>query len=215
MIEKRKEKKRSLLDPDRLFWRAVSGFMDLVYVSILWFFCSIPIVTVGAATTAMYSTVVHCIRRGEEGMLHRFFTTFKSEFKTATLSWLTWLAGLLFCLVLGIFLMAQEETVLGMVFRVNLVVTCVVVLGALVWVFPVVSRFEMSFLRLNLTAVKLVFQYFPVTLILGALMIPAAFACYIWMYPVLILPALLSWLFSLYMERIFVRLAPQPEEDLT
>lgn len=213
MNDKKNSIKRSIFDSDRLMWRGISAGMDLVYVSVLWLLCSIPVVTVGAASTALYDTVIHCIRRHEEGLLPRFFSTFKAEFKTATLSWLMWLVGLVLCALLAVYLLSQGDGMQGFLFQINLVVLLVVVVGALVWVFPVLSRFTMNFVGLNIAAVKLVFSHLPATVLMGVLLILAALACYTWLYPVLLLPGLVSLLNSFYMEGTFRKLAEQANTD--
>lgn len=206
MDDKKRKIKRSIFDSDRIVWRGISAGMDLVYASVLWLVCSIPVLTIGAASTALYDTVVHCIRRREEGLLARFFGTFRAEFKTATLSWLMWLAGLVLCALLAVYLLTNGDGAQGFLFRINLVILLVVVVGALVWVFPVLSRFTMGFGGLNLAAVKLVFSHLPATVIMGVLLILSALACYVWLYPMLILPGLAALVNSLYVESIFQKL---------
>lgn len=198
--------KRSVFDPNRLLWRGISAGMDLVYASVLWLVCSIPVVTIGAANTALYDTVAHCIRRGEDGLLGRFFGTFRAEFKTATLSWLMWLAGLALCALLAVYLLTNGDGARGFIFRINLIVVLVVVVGALVWVFPVLSRYTMGFGGLNLAAVKLVFSHLPATVAMGALLALSALVCYAWIYPVLLLPGLVTLLNSYYVENTFQKL---------
>lgn len=212
MDDKKEKVKRSIFDSDRIVWRGIGSGMDLVYVSVLWLVCSIPVVTIGAASTALYDTVVHCIRRREEGLLSRFFSTFRAEFKTATLSWLLWLAGLVLCALLAVYLLANGDGAQGFLFRINLVILLVVAAGSLVWVFPVLSRFTMGFGGLNLAAVKLVFSHLPATLVMGVLLALAALACYTWLYPLLLLPGLVALLDSFYMERVFTKLASQGGE---
>lgn len=211
--EKNKKPKRSIFDSDRIVWRGISTGMDLVYVSVLWLVCSIPVVTVGAASTALYDTVAHCIRNQEEGLLSRFFSTFRAEFKTATLSWLFWLVGLVLCALLAVYLLANGDGAQGFIFRMNLVIMLLVVAGALVWVFPVLSRFTTRFGRLNLAAVRLIFSHLPATLAMGALLVLDALVCYTWLYPVLFLPGLTSLLDSFYMERVFAKLASQSDGE--
>lgn len=213
MDEQKKKIKRSIFDPNRLIWRGISVGMDLVYVSVLWLVCSIPVITIGAANTALYDTVAHCIRQGEVGLLGRFFGTFRDEFKTATLSWLMWLAGLALCALLAVYLLTNGDGVRGFIFRINLIVVLVVVAGALVWVFPVLSRYTMGFGGLNLAAIKLVFSHLPATIVMGAALAVCALVCYAWIYPVLLLPGLVTWLNSYYVENTFQKLTGGKETE--
>lgn len=53
---------------------------QLVLVSILWTVCCLPIVTIGAASTALYYTVVKVLRRGQDSLIQAFFREFRSNF---------------------------------------------------------------------------------------------------------------------------------------
>lgn len=52
-----------------------------VVLSLLWVVFSLPVVTLGGATAALYDAVVHGFRRHESDYLYRFFTTFRAEWK--------------------------------------------------------------------------------------------------------------------------------------
>ena len=58
------------------------------YLNLLWFVCSLPIVTIGASTTALYYASLKIVR-GEESYAGRmFFRSFKENFRQATQLWL-------------------------------------------------------------------------------------------------------------------------------
>ncbi len=64
------------------------------YLNLLWFICSIPIVTLGAATTALYYTTLKIARGEEETSLTRmFFRSFRENFRQSTVLWLILLAA--------------------------------------------------------------------------------------------------------------------------
>ena len=63
------------------------------YLNLLWFICSIPVVTLGAATTALYYTTLKIARGEEETSLTRmFFRSFQENFRQSTVLWLILLA---------------------------------------------------------------------------------------------------------------------------
>ena len=73
---------------DNVVMRALSKICDMVFLNVLWVICSIPIVTIGPSTTALY-TVMLKIVRNEEGYIFRgFFKAFKENFKQSTVIWL-------------------------------------------------------------------------------------------------------------------------------
>ena len=66
------------------------------YLNILWFICSLPIVTIGASTTALYYACLKVIRDEESHAWKLFFHSFKENFKQATQLWLILLGAGLF-----------------------------------------------------------------------------------------------------------------------
>ena len=57
---------------------------DIVILHFLWLLTSLPILTIGASTTALYYTTMKCIRNGQGGVVKMFFKSFKDNFKQAT-----------------------------------------------------------------------------------------------------------------------------------
>ena len=71
---------------DGKFFGVLSRLADLVILNLLFLVCCIPVVTIGAAVTAMY-----CILMAEEKegyILKSFFKAFKDNFKQSTAIWL-------------------------------------------------------------------------------------------------------------------------------
>lgn len=65
------------------------------YLNLLWALCSLPIVTIGASTTALYYVCFKVAREEEASLTGMFFRSFRQNFKQATLLWLLMLgAGL-------------------------------------------------------------------------------------------------------------------------
>lgn len=77
-----------LFDYDGVVGRVINRIVDSLLLSILWLLFSIPIITVGASTAALFHTANQVIRK-EEGYLWReFWHSFKSNFKQATMVWI-------------------------------------------------------------------------------------------------------------------------------
>jgi len=70
------------------------------WLNVLWFACSIPIFTIGASTTALYSVTLKIADDRETNVTKQFFSDFKANFAQATRLWLIMLAA-------GIFLIAD------------------------------------------------------------------------------------------------------------
>ncbi len=83
---------RRLLDINNPIMRFLVNLFDLMALSVLWVVFSLPVVTMGAASAAMYSAVYNHVRRGEDYLWNSFWTAFKENFKRSTLAWLVALA---------------------------------------------------------------------------------------------------------------------------
>ena len=81
---------RRFFNPETGIWRFFSWLGEIVSLSLLWTLCSIPVVTLGAASTALYDAVAHNMRRKESDMFQRFFGTFRRELKPGCLTTLLW-----------------------------------------------------------------------------------------------------------------------------
>lgn len=61
---------------------------DCIGVSVLWLLFSLPVVTMGAASTALYTTVYKYLRRGEGHLWRTFWGAFQENLRRSTLVWL-------------------------------------------------------------------------------------------------------------------------------
>ena len=134
-------------------WRALNTLTDILALSVLWLLCSIPVLTLGAATTALYDSVVRCIRYKMPRPYERFFRTFKNEIVPGALLTLLWGA----VAALGLWMLAllrqySAESPSAGAAGAAYYVALVLPLGAACWVFPILSRCELGFGALNKTA---------------------------------------------------------------
>lgn len=66
------------------------------YLNLIWFICCIPIVTIGASTTALYYTSLKILKDEDRSLLRTFLRSFRENFRQSTVLWLIMLAvGLL------------------------------------------------------------------------------------------------------------------------
>ena len=61
---------------------------DCLCLSVLWLVFSLPIVTIGASSAALYAAVHHCLRRNGAGIWKSFWNAFRENFARSTLAWL-------------------------------------------------------------------------------------------------------------------------------
>ena len=123
------------------FAAAVNKLVQMLWVGILWFVCSIPLVTAGAATTALYEVLLK-MEKNQEGYIGAsFLRAFGKNIKSATLVWIPLFAAEI---VFGVNLF-YYAVFGGSSFRVQSVVFAVLLLLVVTisgYAFPVLARFE-------------------------------------------------------------------------
>ena len=81
---------------DNPIMRGMGRLADFIILNLLWVVCSIPIITIGASTTALYTVMLKLVKNEEGYIAKGFLKAFKENFKQATVIWLILLvAGLL------------------------------------------------------------------------------------------------------------------------
>lgn len=73
---------KSFFNADNPLFRTCGTIMDVIVLSLMWVLCSIPIITIGPATAALYYSAVKCIRFKESGPYKGFLTSFKENLRT-------------------------------------------------------------------------------------------------------------------------------------
>lgn len=114
---------------------------DIVLFHVLWIIFSLPVVTIGASTTALYYCCMKRIRRDEGYITRNFIQAFKSNFKQSTLIWLLiLLAGAILFTDLRIGMAAGG--VVGKFMLISCSILLIPFLCTVLYIFPVQAKFE-------------------------------------------------------------------------
>lgn len=196
--------KNSLFNSENWIWQPFGLVADFLILSCLWLIFSIPMVTVGAASAAMYDCCARCIKDGDRALFSRFFRTFRRELLKSIPSTLLWAAilGLLFFLIRS-FTGSAAGTDINLVLAYAMVVFLAVAVGIASWVFPLLSRFTFDFASLNMTAIRLALAHLPRTMALGAVNIAAGWLCLRLLMPVMVAPGIAALLSAYLLEPVF------------
>ena len=135
---------------------------NLVMLNILWILCCIPVVTAGAATSALYYTIFQYHTKADDAVLRPFFRSFRSNFKQSTMLLLPLLA-VLCLLAFDIGYLISHGKGIAVLFL--LIVAAFFTMGMLIHLFPLIARFDMDAKALLRTAFSLSILHFPATLI--------------------------------------------------
>jgi len=121
--------------------RVLSTLTDVIFAGILWFVCSIPIITVGASSAALYYVTVKSIRH-ERGRLGKtFFGAFRSNFAASFKIWLIYIVYAVVFIAnnIAVTMMGENASGLMSMFVKLMFIPAVMPLP---WFFAYVSRFE-------------------------------------------------------------------------
>jgi len=138
---------------------------DLILLNILYIICCIPIVTIGAATTAMYYVCIISIRQGDGYVIRRFWDSFRKNFKQATI---IWLPMLVIAIVMGfdLFFWYQMGTVFSKIMFILSAIVAFIIFIVGLYIFPVLAKLEGNIKTTIKNAAAFAVGYFPNTVIL-------------------------------------------------
>lgn len=204
----------NLDSPFMMFLTKVANLMILTVLTLL---CFIPVITGGAAVTALYYVSLKLARGEDPYIVKSYFKSFKENFLQATILWILMLA------VAGLIAVDWSiiiHTMVGQSARIMSIVMLVIsalLLMAALYVFPMLSRFENTVWRTIKNAFLMSIMNFPKSiLILIIHLIPIAVLLISQaLVPVVFFMGLgvISYLCSLLFVKMFKPFEPEQEED--
>ena len=170
-----------IFDPENKFWNAIGKVADVTCMSLLWSLTSLPLVTIGAATTAFYAYTMRQVRDTEGSILSGFFGAFKQHFKKATLLWLLEAAGIAFFAadLVGVWNLYLFVGGLPAIL-VGALVLCLTILflGCTFYIWPLLAVFDFPLKKLLGNSFIMAVGNLPVTLTLALLWALAGVGCF-------------------------------------
>lgn len=196
---------------DNGFFTVLSKICDIIFLSVIWAILCIPIITIGPANTAMYYATVKVIRKERGYLFREFFKSFRLNFKRGAI------IGLVLTLITAIMIFnlivtwgaIDGSNKSSMFFGVYVAISFVVLCFS-IYVFPILSRFDMTIKQLIKAASFMSMKHLLSTL--GMAIVTVATVIAILFLPILIfiLPATSVLINSLLMERVLKKYLPKP-----
>ena len=176
---------------------------QLVIASIFWSICSLPIFTIGAASSALYYCVVKTVRRENGNVLLDFFRVFKESFWQAlpfTMTLLTYFTVIALITV-------QHFRIIGESKIDSFFIICfgfsVIGIWFTVYAFPSISRFYHKGFRLFRFILYISVKHIVATLLIIAFFLTSVLICISSGTFLIIVPGLYSLCISYLLEPIF------------
>ena len=189
------------------------------YLNLLWLICSIPIVTIGASTTALYYASLKLIREEDNKVARQFFHSFRENFKQATVLWLILLGVGLFLAGDGYVLYHLRQTAEGnmavlwtLILAVVIAVSIVYVI-VLLYVFPLLASVSNTNRAMLKNAFLIGTHYLFATILVFAVHFAMFFVVVAWFTPLIIFGEGLCALISAWLlNNILIACSGTPED---
>lgn len=198
-------------------------FLRLSYacwLNMMWMICSLPIITIGASTTALYSVTLKIADETESNITRQFIHAFRSNFKQSTRLWILLLiAGLLiggdFYVVMH--MRSMSTGIMAIIWTLNLallIAVSIIYVVVLIYIFPLIARFENTDQAMLKNSLLIGIHYLFCTIVVAAIHFVMFYAVVAVFTPLILFGEGLCALLSSYMLiNVFRVISYRPEED--
>lgn len=155
-------------NPDNPVMEFIAKIFDLVILNLIFIFSCVPIITIGASTSALSYVTLKMVRGEDPYIWRNFWKSFRQNFKQGTL---VWIFSILIFIFFGMdfYIINSQNTSLFAVVRILLWIVCAVALSVFLYVFPVISHFVCTTKQALKNALLMTFGHLPYTLMMLAL----------------------------------------------
>ena len=209
------------LAPDSKFMRAWSNLVDGVWINILMLVTSIPIITIGASTSALSYVTLKMVRGEDPYIWQNFWKSFRQNFKQGTLIWVFSILVFIF-LGMDFYIINSQNTTLFAVIRILLWCVCLVALSVFLYVFPIISHFVCSTTQALKNAVFMTFGHLSYTLVMLVItgLILYLCACSVKTFALVVVISgicgfsVVAFIYSILFDRIFKKYEPESLDNI-
>lgn len=187
---------KELFNLENPVWAFMGKLVDMLILSVLWVLCSLPIVTIGASTAALYYVALKLAENQEGYTISSFFQAFRTNLKQGAAAGVI-AEVLALMLAADFYICHQMENNLGIMIFWGLVVITAVYLMIVVHLFPLMARCDTDLKHLVAMAFVIAVKNFGWTLFMVVSAVFFWVAGLFWMAPLLVIvPGAIAYLHS-------------------
>jgi uncharacterized membrane protein YesL len=157
----------------------LSRVADLVILNLTWLVFCLPVVTIGASTTALYRVTLDLLDDRGSSVLRGFWDAFRANFKKATLLFLILLVPLAL-VVLDLWFLLSGAMPASVLSSVLCILPAVVFVFVASYVYPLTAQFENTLGGTLKNAFFMSFAHLPVTLVVSLLNLLPVILFFFW-----------------------------------
>lgn len=209
---------KGLFGPDSLLMKFFTTFFHLVVLNFFTLLLCIPIVTAGAAFTALHYMMLKIVRDEESYMVKGYFKSFKENFRQGTLLWLP-IAVFFFAVLFDTYFMRTHAQYYSKPVAVFLFAGLIIVFLITMWVFPLLSHFCYdSVTDIFKNSFILTISHFPRTCLMVLMTLAPLVLAYFKPYQTISFVVILgislpAWGCAYLYSSVFKTMEPEAEED--
>lgn len=160
-----------LFDLNSPLMRGLAKVWDLIALNFLFMLCCLPVVTIGASVTALFSVELKLVRNEEGSIVKAFFQAFASNFKKSTAVHLLFLiiAFILLADFLFVFYSVADQGPVTYLLLGASGFLALITAMTMQYIYPLLAMFENSVSHTIQTALVLSVRHLPITLALMVL----------------------------------------------
>lgn len=151
-----------IFHPDSRFMDLLGRITDMMLLNVLFIITSLPVITIGASATALYSVTLKLSREEDVYPLRAYLGSFKKNFRKATVIWMILFAvGLLLAAETAVLLLVESSIKFPLlIFQGSLLLFYLITLFT---AFPLTAETEAGEREILKKAISLPFYSFPET----------------------------------------------------
>lgn len=153
-------------DIDGPLMQGLTKIADLMILNFLTILCCIPVVTAGAAFTALHYQVLKMARNEDTYVARGFFKSFKENFRQATIIWILVLISVAFIIFDYLIIGFSEEGGIAYWYGVVLGAFAIFIAFTVIMVFPILAKFSNTVIRTIKNAMAISVLKFPMTILM-------------------------------------------------
>lgn len=209
---------KGIFDMDKPFWRWLGKIPEIIGLSLCWYICCIPLITIIPASCALFDAVSRNLMMDDTGCFKRFFRSFIRELKQGiplSILWIIIAVVSVFGSMVMMELASQGDTFFSF-FSIFYQITILMMVGYLGWLIPLQSRYKNSFISLHINALRFFFGRLWGTLAILLITVGIVIVCFIHPFTSCLLiaaPCLIAIFHSIPVERGFRKAFPNDYED--
>ena len=206
----------NILNPEGPVMSFITKITYSAYLNLLWLVCCLPIVTIGASTTALFYVTLKVARNEEGSLTKAFFHSFKENFRQGTIIWLILLTvGIVLGVDGYIFYHMRFENAFWTVATAVFLIAAAAYAIILMYIFPLLARFDNTIRTMFKNAIMLGMRFLLCTVVMAVIYFAMVFVIINIFTPMIIFGEGLCALLCSYLLSNILLLCQEKQEETT